>query len=83
VDPAGEAGLLRDVLKDDGAGANKAAGGDGALLLVIDGRCAQAAGDATHPALGGLGLLGRGWVLGLPSGLRRGRNGARHEHADD
>ncbi len=60
--PGGQAGLLGDVLKDDGAGLDEAAGGDWPVFLV-ENRCVRCAGvDAAHLGLraAGLGLRGLG-----------------------
>ena len=53
VDPAGEPGLLGDVLKDHRPFVDESAGGDGPLLRVVDGGRSDATGNA-HSILTGL-----------------------------
>src|SRR6185437_10886007 len=77
MDPAGEARLFGDVLEDDGrlAGLDEAAGSDGAVLLVVLGRGAEASGNSGHGRL--LRRRRRGlWRLG---GLRMADGGARNK----
>ena len=54
VVPGGEAGFGGDVLEDDGAGFDEAAGGDGAVFGVEDRGVGSAGVDAAH---------GLGWFL--------------------
>ncbi len=61
--PGGEAGLLRDVLKDDGAGLHKAAGSDGAILRIENRR--------KHARGGGAALLRRLLARCVPAIKRR------------
>ena len=74
--PGGEAGLVGDVHKDDGAGLDEAAGGDGAVLAIEDGGVGAAGVDAVFGD--GLGALdgARGLLLegvGLGGALGEGR----------
>ena len=55
--PDGQAGFCGDVLKDDGAGLDEAAGGDGPLFGVEDRRVGAAGVDA-HGLWGGSGVGG-------------------------
>ena len=76
--PGGEAGFFCDVLEDDGAGFDEAAGGDGAVLLIEDGGV-----DATSvDSAGGRGLAAFLGLVGL-RGLRHQRGRCRDDRAED
>ena len=62
--PASQAGRLAHILKNNGAGVDKAACGDGAVLRVVDGSERAGHGVAAHARGGLLRLRARGLLFG-------------------